>query len=170
MQIATLGPAGTDSEHASHHYNSIKKLNCNVKLFQSYEEAADSLLDGESNYCIMASAASDFPKFVFQAPYRGKMEIADAFTFPTADIVLIKRKDVQEVKSVLCYAGNVGLLNGKYKVVDCKSKSLAPLECLEGKADAALTSIRLFDNNKFDLVESFGSFKMSWNVFRKIRF
>lgn len=169
MQISTLGPEGTDSEYASHHYSSIKKLNSKVKLFPSYKEAADSLVKGESDYFLMASAAADFSEFVFKLPYRGKIEISDAFVFPTADIVLIKRKGVQKVKTVLCYAGNAGLVaKEKYKIVDCKSKSLAPTECLQGKADAALTSIRLFDKDKFHLVENFGSFKMSWNVFRKI--
>jgi prephenate dehydratase len=168
MIISTLGPAGTDSEHASHHYNFIKKLDSKVKLFPSYNEAIDSLMKGQTDYCIIASAASDFSKFVYALPYRGKIEIADSFVFPTADIVLIKRKDVHEVKSVLCYAGNTGFVKEKYEIVDCKSKSLAPIECLQGKADAALTSIRLFDKNEFDLVENFGSFKMSWNVFRKI--
>jgi len=168
MQISTLGPAGTDSEHASHHYSSVKKLNSKVKLFPTYKEAVESVIKGESDLCVIASAAPDFFAFVFQPPYMGKIEIIDSFIFETAEIVLIKRKDVKKVNSVLCYAGNAALVKEKYKIVDCKSKSLAPIECLQGKADAALTSIRLFDKEKFDLVENFGSFRMSWNVFRKI--
>ena len=165
--IATLGPTGTDSERASKAYQSRLGL-AQADRYPTYTSGFVSFDSALSDCLVIASAAPEANEYVFSKPYRSTIEITDAFLSRTLDMVLVKRKGVKVIRSVAIHPATAPLLREtNYELFSSTSKSQAVIDCLNKKADAALTSISCFDSAKCDLVENFGSYNMSWAVFQR---
>ena len=186
ITLATLGPSGSDSEAAAKSYaaklvphtipyrleDGVARVGVSiggirtakVELHPTYKDAIDSLVAGGSDLAVVASAAHDLSDYIFGKPYRA-IKINGFFMHPTDEILFVRRKGIVKVRSVALYPATRPLVKGEYKIVASVSKSQAAEDCLECRADAAVITTRSYDPNKFDVVERYGAFMMSWNVF-----
>ncbi len=164
--IATLGPARTDSYLAASFYRFSVAPDAHIGLHPTFEEALGYVVSGLVDCGIVPTVYTGSDNFVFGKRYDG-IEIVDTFVLSTDPMVLLKRKDVSDMGSVTSHPAVRHLVDLRYDFVPSKSKAQAVVDCLNGVADGVLTSLRCYEPEFFDVVKQFDPVPMSWSVFAR---
>jgi bacilysin biosynthesis protein BacA len=82
ITIATLGPEGTSSDLCCSYFTKyILKTSVQCKLFESYEDAARTVMSGTSDLLLVANAYNKINEFYISC----QLELSTFFVFDTAD-------------------------------------------------------------------------------------
>ena len=177
IDIATLGPSGTDSEAAAKKILEEKGLPGEVVLCDSFEAAKKHAIENNSYFLIPAayvvrvrdgSVKDTWGDFNFREMDR--LETIDAVVSPLKDMGVAKNKDCNNPQSVALHPAT-DVFAEKY-VPDLRreyilSKPLAVKECSEGKADMCIGSIDVIERfENLEIVEIFKP-KMVWVLYKR---
>ena len=180
QRMATLGPAGTSSERAARHlaeYLSVgwpgeeRTPRHAVALFDRYELAAASVLDGDSSLLIVANAYHDISDF-YMSP---QLIIRGVFCMNTPQYG-IAAKNGQVPHGTITVASHPApvplipqlLSSGQARnvtVVEYDSTSAAARAAAEGSVDVALTTVPAAEAYDLVVVTGTRDIRMVWSVF-----
>ena len=163
-RLGTLGPAQTNSELAILYYMRVHDIHTRPGLYATMEDAAKDLRAGKIDACVACSVYTKLYKLTFENV--DALMIIDAFVFDTMAMMLAKRKEVGEIRTVVSHPSPVPLLDKyDYQITETTSNSVAASLCAEGQFDACMTTggaAREFD---LEVVHDFGPISMSWTVY-----
>ena len=167
--ISTLGPAGTDSERAAHHYTNRLRTNPwtkhEVVLFSSFEEVLRSVSIEKAHCGIVPAAYNELFQLHVQALNDG-LYIRDVFILPTKEMVLAKGKYCNgKIKSIALHPSTESLVPFGIEKVYVRSKPLGIEKVVNGEVDAAIASRDVAEKHNLEIVESYGEIPMTWEVF-----
>jgi prephenate dehydratase len=166
--ISTLGPEGTCSEYASQFYIDKNNYEGTIELYSSFEESVEALKNNKSDCVIIPSAYKKLAEIIFQE--QNFIEIVDVFKLATPNLVIAKRRNVQEVKKVATHSSPSSLAKGYFpdaELVLAKSNSAAAQMLLASEVDACITTIVCAKKHSLYVIHDFGGIAMGWNVLKK---
>ena len=163
--MATLGPSGTDSENAAEEFLKNKSINGEIKLFDTFFESLNSVVEGKNDFAIVPSAFPQFADCVFDFP---ELMIIDSFVLPLKDLVIAKRKDKEKIRTIAIHPATKDLvkaIGNEVEIIEVTSKPLAAKMAALGKVDACIASLDVVRNLGLKVVHKFECVNMSWAVF-----
>ena len=168
-KIATLGPAGTDSERAAHHYAERTKIYSLTKhevvLFPSFEEVLKNVSTEKAYFGIVPAAYNELFRLHVQALKDG-LYISDVFILPTKELVMAKGKWCNgNIKSIAIHHSTESLAPSGIEKVYVQSKPLGIEKVVNREVDAAIASRDVAEKHNLEIVETFGEIPMTWEVF-----
>ncbi|HEV3095301.1 MAG TPA: hypothetical protein VGY30_12435 [Solirubrobacteraceae bacterium] len=165
----TLGPTGTCHENALRHYLVYQGLpNANIVLVDDLLEEGLELLRGKSETFLVQCSAHVQVHLVTER-YHEEVFVIDTFIYPTKELSLLVRRDVEHPKSLGIVSATRGYLdlNRFDTVIDEPSKPVVARKLLAGEYDAGLTHSHHAAENpdKLRLVELYGAVDTTWVVY-----
>lgn len=169
MVVATLGPAGTCSENASMHYIQLKKGTGQVKLYASFEDAVEAVINKEADYMVVPSAYRKLADIIFQK--RLCVEIVDVFQMETPGLVIADKGKGVPIRIIASHSSPLGLakeyFGSEVEYVISKSNGDSAKLLLDGKVDACITTVKCVNLYNLNVVFDFGPISMGWNVMKR---
>ena len=169
MIIATIGPSGTCSENASKYYIQLQNKEGEIKLFSTFEDAVEAVINKEADYLIIPSAYRKIADIIFQNRY--VIEIDDVFRMETPGLVIAYKENMMSIKTVATHSTPLILakeyfgLDVEFIISNSNGESARLL--LDGTVDACVTTIKCVNMFNFNVLYDFGSISMGWNVFKR---
>ncbi|QUJ70608.1 hypothetical protein KDD30_22240 (plasmid) [Photobacterium sp. GJ3] len=171
--IFTLGPKGTSSEYASHHFSNWMKSRYSesdhsIFLKNTYEEARDNL-HKEDGLLIVANAYSQVNDFYMDP----KLTLLGSFLFDTPMYGLATKNTVADRPLVVAsHPAPIPLIRELLpegmkieRVVEMKSTSAAAAAVVEGQVDLALTTEVAAGLHQLKFISRVRPIHMLWSVF-----
>lgn len=172
--IGTLGPAGTSSESAAaalwHQMNDLPS-EPQTTLYDTYEEAAQSLLDREVSHFVVANAYRGVNEFYMDT----RMALAGVFIMDTPLYGLAKsrrRTRVPAEPSIATHPAPAPLIAqllpprfSQGKVLIMNSTSAAAMAANGGRTDLALTTEPAVAAYDLEFISRTRPIRMVWSVF-----
>jgi len=142
--VGTLGPEKTNSEKSAHEYMLREQLTAyELRLYDTFEEVADRVIDGTLDRGIVCTAYLKFSAVYFErAP---KLRIAEAFVSALHPMVIAARPGIA-LTGQLRLAIQPAILPllrrflGQTEVKPAASNASAALDVIAGKVDVCLTT------------------------------
>jgi ABC-type amino acid transport substrate-binding protein len=169
-KIATLGPDGTSSAAAANYL--VRDIaDIGVELFASYELAAASVVDGSTDFLIVANAYAEINRFYISA------DLVPVGAFPMATPpygIATDRGCVRDLKSGLLATHPAPMhlaqnwmdeIGASLEIVLAPSTSAAAEMVRSGRAAACITNDNARMAAKLDFVSSVRPIRMIWTVF-----
>ena len=175
IRLGTLGPEGTSSEYVTkkfvkNHLDS-NHTECEIKLYDTFEEAREKLIDGSINYIICPHAYKQINDF-YMNPFISLIEIFQCDT-PMYGVAVRKdysfeNKDLEE-QVIVSHSAPLELVTNyldkkpNFHIVNSTSKAAELIS--NGDFNLAITNEEAV--RKFDLrfVCEFKKISMSWSLF-----
>jgi hypothetical protein len=164
----TLGPAGTCHENALLHYLEFQGLSSfEVVLVEDLLEAIVRVRDEPNTFLVQCSAHVQV--HLVTERYHEEVFVVDTFLYPTKDLALLIRTDVQEPKSLGIVSATRGYtdLTRWETVVDEPSKPVVARHLLERRYDAGLTHVHHAEEHPelLRVAERYGAVDTTWVVY-----
>ncbi len=174
LGIATLGPSGTSSEAAARALSTSLlgrgHERATVALYPSYEQAARSVLDDETQLLVVANAYAGANTFYMN----GALTLGAVFVKDTPDYGLASAKPVDESAplSIASHPAPVPLIAELLPdgmtvkaLLEESSTSAAAQAVVSGRADAALTTGPAAAKHGLSFFSRTRPIRMLWSVF-----
>jgi hypothetical protein len=170
----TLGPSGTCHENALRRYLAFQGVDeFELVLVEDLLGAIGRVKDESNTFLVQCSAHVQV--HLVTERYHEQVFVIDTFIYPTKELGLVFRNDVEEHKSLGIVSATRGYLDlSRFEtIVDQPSKPVVARNLLDGKFDAGLTHVHYAREypEQLRLVEYYGAVDTTWVVYgRKKRF
>jgi hypothetical protein len=170
----TLGPAGTCHENALRHYLAFQGVEeFELVLVEDLLGAIGRVKDEPNTFLVQCSAHVQV--HLVTERYHEDVFVIDTFIYPTKELGLVFRNDVDQHKSLGIVSATRGYLDlARFEtIVDQPSKPVVARNLLDGQFDAGLTHVHYAREHpeQLRLVEYYGAVDTTWVVYgRKKRF
>jgi hypothetical protein len=164
----TLGPSGTCHENALLHYLEFQGLaSFEVVLVEDLLGSIERVRDGANTFLVQCSAHTQV--HLVTERFHEEVFVIDAFVYPTKELALLVRTDVEEPTSLGIVAATRGYtdLTRWAAIVDEPSKPVVARNLLAGDYHAGLTHLHYVRDHP-DLLrveECYGAVDTSWVVY-----
>lgn len=164
----TLGPSGTCHENALRHYLDFQGIaDFDLELVPDLLAAIVHVRDRPDTFLVQCSAHVQV--HLVTERYHSDVFVIDTFIYPTKELGLVVRTDVEEPKSLGIVSATRGYLDLEpwETVVDQPSKPVVARNLLAGQFDAGLTHVHHADEHpdELRLVEYYGAVDTTWVVY-----
>jgi hypothetical protein len=165
----TLGPEGTDHENATLEYLRLQDLSEVAEISLVTDLVRDGLprLRTEPNSLLVQCVAHQQVNEVNMNP--GEVFMVDTFMFPTMELGVVTRTDVETPKTMGLMKATTAYLKDPeaWEITHEPSKPVVTEGLLEGRYDAGVTFAKDARENPevLRVVESFGEVPTAWVVF-----
>jgi hypothetical protein len=164
----TLGPAGTCHENALQHYLAFQGVTPHeVVLVEDLLDAIGRVREEPNTFLVQCSAHVQV--HLVTERYHEEVFVIDTFIYPTKELGLVFRNDVEEHKSLGIVSATRGYLDlSRFEtIVDQPSKPVVARNLLDGKFDAGLTHVHYAEEypEQLRLVEYYGAVDTTWVVY-----
>lgn len=175
LRIATLGPEGTSSEAAAQALAVALARRghetVQVDLLDTYESAAARVLDGHANLVIVANAYADVSEFYMEP--RFQLTAAFVKDTPNYGLAALKPWEGEGSLTVASHPAPIPLIEQLLPegltvaaIVPALSTSAAAEAALQGRVDAALTTVPAAGLRGLRFFTRTRSIRMLWSVFK----
>jgi hypothetical protein len=166
----TLGPAGTCHENALRNYLDFQGLtDYEIDLVPELLPAIDRVRGEQDTYLVQCSA--HLHVHLVTERYYTEVFVIDTFIYPTKELVLLVRTDVEHHRSLGIVSATKGYpdLSKWETIIDEPSKPVVARKLLAGEYDAGLTHSHYADEHpdKLRLLEYYGAVDTTWVVYGK---
>jgi hypothetical protein len=164
----TLGPTGTCHENALLHYLEFQGLESyEIDLVPDLLEAIVRVRDEPRTFLVQCSAHVQV--HLVTERYHEHVFVIDTFIYPTKELGLLVRRDVDQPRSLGIVNATRGYLDlGRFETIfDEPSKPVVAAHLLEGRYEAGLTHTHHADEHPDELVlaERYGAVDTTWVVY-----
>lgn len=165
----TLGPSGTCHENALRHYLDFQGLSDAriVLVSDLLEEGLELLRDKPDTFLVQCSAHVQV--HLVTERYHKEVFVIDTFLYPTKELSLLVRTDVEEPQSLGIVSATRGYtdLTRFETIVDEPSKPVVARKLLAGEYDAGLTHLHHAHENPeaLRIEEVYGAVDTTWVVY-----
>jgi hypothetical protein len=170
----TLGPAGTCHENALRRYLAFQGVEqSELVLVEDLLGAIGRVKDEPNTFLVQCSAHVQV--HLVTERYHEDVFVIDTFIYPTKELGLVFRNDVDEHRSLGIVSATRGYLDlSRFEtIVDQPSKPVVARNLLDGQFDAGLTHVHYAREypDQLRLVEYYGAVDTTWVVYgREKRF
>ncbi|HVZ38579.1 MAG TPA: hypothetical protein VHI13_04835 [Candidatus Kapabacteria bacterium] len=168
MRFATLGPHGTCHENATLNYARHFGIeNAEIVLFDDFGTGLELLHDRDVDYLVQNSAHLEV--HLITERYFKEISVIDSFIYPTREMVLLERIDVEHPRTMALMPACEGYLDGieypETRLVP--TKPAAALLLHAGEVDAAIVHIENYTNypGQYRLRKYIGAVVTAWIVY-----
>jgi hypothetical protein len=164
----TLGPAGTCHENALRHYLRFQRVTPHeVVLVEDLLAAIGRVREEPNTFLVQCSAHVQV--HLVTERYHEEVFVIDTFIYPTKELGLLLRNDVEEHKSLGIVSATRGYLDlSRFEtIVDQPSKPVVARNLLAGWFDAGLTHVHHAEEHpdELRLAEYYGAVDTTWVVY-----
>lgn len=159
--IYTLGPTGTNCEHAAHTWFTQRNRTGRVHLCPTLETAAERLPYDGTAALLGCVVYPDLHYLVFQNLHR--LTLADQFIIPTHRMVLAAR-DTRAPLTVATHPAPQSLVPEGLTRVLTTSNARAAQECADGSVDACVTTLPAAQSHRLRVITDFGPVPMGFTI------
>jgi hypothetical protein len=164
----TLGPEGTCHENALRHYLQFQGiLYFELILVEDLLGAIGRVREQRNTFLVQCSAHVQV--HLVTERYHEDIFVIDSFVYPTKELSLLVRRDVEHPKSLGIVSATRGYLDLSTweTIIDEPSKPIVARHLLEGRYDAGLTHLHHAAENPdaLKVVEVYGAVDTSWVVY-----
>jgi len=164
----TLGPAGTCHENALRHYLEFQGIDdFELILVEDLLGAIGEVREQPNTFLVQCSAHVQV--HLVTERYHEEVFVVDTFIYPTKELGLVVRTDVEEPKSLGIVSATRGYLDLSpwETIVDQPSKPVVARNLLDGRFDAGLTHVHHAEEHpdELRLVEYYGAVDTTWVVY-----
>lgn len=168
MKFYTLGPKGSCHENATKAYLSFHGIeNYELNLVDTIFEGVELVRLNSGSYLIQCSAHLDV--HLVTEMYLGEIHVVDSFVFPTQNMALLKRKDVEAPSSLGIPEPSMGYINPAdwSEIIFENTKPTVTKNLLLGKYDAGFAYERdaIEHPDDLEVVRTIGEVVTSWVVY-----
>lgn len=167
--VATLGPSGTCGEHVFLLNQGRFGSNAKLTLHKYYNDVVGSVMDGESDYGLVAAAYPDLHHLIF-SNYQS-LSIVDCFLAETPELVVACINSTEhKPKKISCFSAVEPLAKDLYPegiLIKALSNAHAADLVVCGVADHAITTLPAAASRNMEIAYSFGCISIPWVVFKK---
>ncbi|GGX57522.1 hypothetical protein [Saccharospirillum salsuginis] len=172
LKFATLGPTGSCHEYALRAYFEFQVLdNAEIVFTMDYMEALEWLRNDQVDF-IMQGCVHPKTKDVIEK-YHKEVFVIDSFLYPTQELAVVVRKDVNEPKSFGLMPATSGYVDLDLwtEVYEELSKPMVSQNLLAGKYDAGLcyTHIARQHPDLLRVEHIIGEIVQPWMLYGKVR-
>ncbi|HXP29135.1 MAG TPA: hypothetical protein VN804_05225 [Solirubrobacteraceae bacterium] len=170
----TLGPSGTCHENALRRYLAFQRVEeFELVLVEDLLGAIGRVKDEPNTFLVQCSAHVQV--HLVTERFHEEVFVIDTFIYPTKELALVFRNDVEEHKSLGIVSATRGYLDlARFEtIIDQPSKPVVARNLLDGQFDAGLTHVHYAREHpeQLRLVEYYGAVDTTWVVYgRKKRF
>jgi hypothetical protein len=166
--LITLGPEGTCHENALLHYLEFQGVtDYETVLVEDLLAAIGRVREHPNTFLVQCSAHVQV--HLVTERYHNDVFVIDSFVYPTKELALLARTDIEHPKSLGIVSATRGYLDLSpwETIVDEPSKPVVARHLLEGRYDAGLTHAHHATENPdaLRLVELYGAVDTSWVVY-----
>jgi hypothetical protein len=164
----TLGPAGTCHENALEHYLDFQGIDdFELVLVEDLLGGIGRVKDEPNTFLVQCSAHVQV--HLVTERYHEEVFVIDTFIYPTKELGLVLRNDVEQHKSLGIVSATRGYLDlSRFEtIVDQPSKPVVARNLLAGEFDAGLTHVHYAEEHPdaLRLVEYYGAVDTTWVVY-----
>jgi hypothetical protein len=164
----TLGPAGTCHENALRHYLDFQGLTSfDIDLVPDLLAAIVRVRDEPDTFLVQCSA--HLQVHLVTERYHERVFVIDTFIYPTKELGLLVRVDVEQPRSVGIVSATRGYLDLDpwENIIDEPSKPVVAANLLAGRYDAGLTHVHHAEEHpdRLRLVARYGAVDTTWVVY-----
>ncbi len=164
----TLGPSGTCHENALRHYLDFQEVTeFELELVEDLLEAIVAVRERPNTFLVQCSAHVQV--HLVTERYHEDVFVVDTFIYPTKELGLIVRNDVERPRSLGIVSATRGYLDLSpwETIIDQPSKPVVAANLLAGRFDAGLTHVHHAEENpdELQLVEYYGAIDTTWVVY-----
>lgn len=164
----TLGPSGTCHENALRHYLDFQGVSeFELELVDDLLEAIVAVRDRPNTFLVQCSAHVQV--HLVTERYHEHVFVIDTFIYPTKELGLVVRQDVEQPRSLGIVSATRGYLDlSRWEtIVDQPSKPVVAANLLAGRFDAGLTHVHHAEEHPdvLHLVEYYGAVDTTWVVY-----
>ncbi len=164
----TLGPSGTCHENALLHYLEFQGLSdFEVVLVEDLLAAIGRVREQRNTFLVQCSAHVQV--HLVTERYHEEVFVIDTFIYPTKELGLVVRTDVEEPKSLGIVSATRGYLDLApwAPIIDEPSKPVVARHLLEGRYDAGLTHVHHAAEHPelLRVQEHYGAVDTTWLVY-----
>ncbi|MEU0531872.1 prephenate dehydratase domain-containing protein [Amycolatopsis tolypomycina] len=171
--VGTLGPAGTSSEQAARHVWRTFAADGppEIRLFDTYEKAAEALRSGEVSHVVVASAYSGVNDYYMDT----RLALCGAFIQDTPLYGLARRRDRKALPDwprIATHPAPTALIAQLlperftgYEAIKVTSTSAAAIAVGDGVVDLALTTQPAVAAHDLEFISRTRTIRMLWSVF-----
>ena len=161
-QVHTLGPHGTNLESAAHEWLRRQRVDGNVILHASLEDALDAVPDEDGEHALAACAVyPDLHTLTFSNLHRLRM--VDSFIMPTHNMVLAST-GADHPRTVSTHPAPAGLVPGDAESRLVLSNSQAAIDCAAGNSEGCITTIVAAERHGLRVLRDFGPVPMVFTI------
>jgi hypothetical protein len=164
----TLGPSGTCHENALQHYLEFQGIDAaEIVLVEDLLAAIEQVRDRENTFLVQCSAHVQV--HLVTERYHREVFVIDTFLYPTKELALLVRTDVDDPASLGIVSATRGYLDLTRfsELIDEPSKPVVARNLLAGSYDAGLTHLHYAEEHP-DLLrveEVYGAVDTTWVVY-----
>jgi hypothetical protein len=164
----TLGPSGTCHENALRHYLDFQGLETfEILLVTDLLEAIGQVREQPNTFLVQCSAHVQV--HLVTERYHEEVFVVDTFIYPTKELGLLVRADVDAPTSLGIVSATRGYLDLApwMTIVDEPSKPVVAANLLAGRYDAGLTHVHHAEEHpdELRLAEYYGAVDTTWVVY-----
>jgi hypothetical protein len=164
----TLGPSGTCHENALRRYLAFQGVEeFELVLVEDLLGAIERVKDDPHTFLVQCSAHVQV--HLVTERFHEDVFVIDTFIYPTKELGLVFRNDVEEHKSLGIVSATRGYLDlARFEtIVDQSSKPVVARNLLNGQFDAGLTHVHYAREypEQLRLVEYYGAVDTTWVVY-----
>ncbi len=164
----TLGPSGTCHENALRHYLEFQGLtDFEIDLVPELLPAIDRVREQPDTYLVQCSA--HLHVHLVTERYYKEVFVIDTFIYPTKELALLVRSDVERPRSLGIVSATRGYpdLTKWETIIDEPSKPVVARKLLDREYDAGLTHLHYAEEHpdRLRLQECYGAVDTTWVVY-----
>jgi hypothetical protein len=168
VTLVTLGPTGTCHERAAIEYMAFQGVDdFEIEFIGDFLDGLE-LIRGKDNAFLVQCSAHPLVHKVTER-YWSEIFVVDTFIFSTKSLALLRRRDVEEPKTLGLVPATAGYvdLSAWDEVIDVQSKPIVAEELLAGRYEAGLTHLEHLATHpdELALVEEIGEIDTTWVVY-----
>lgn len=173
MVIATLGPPGTCSEKAAHYFDFTEQLDGTVVLRDSFEDAVEMTLKGDSSFAIVPAAYPGIADIFFDNIDR--LSVHKLFLFSTPDFVFACNKNSSYPNGAINIISHRAPMMLSRQVAEnfdieiettlARSNAAAAMKVASGEFSFGITNSASANRYGLRILVNFGSVHMAWLAF-----
>ncbi|MFI7358399.1 hypothetical protein ACIBTP_31305 [Streptomyces avidinii] len=175
LTFTTLGPGGSCHENAVQHYFGFQGIENDAKIDLTIDlhEGLERVRRGESDYLVQCSAHPEV--HLLTERYFSEVHVVDTFVYPTKELVLLSRADVERPRSLGLVPATAGYVDVSQweEVIPVASKPVVGAGLLAGAYESGLTHLEYLEksNGALRLDRYIGAVTTTWVVYgRRPRF
>lgn len=158
-KIYTLGPAGTNCEMAAKAWLKSRKINGEIRLRPTLEEAVGCVKNDKEAALLSCVVYPDLHKLVFANI--NTVEFFDCFVINTYPMVLAT-SGVDHPRTITTHPAPENLIQPFNNIIYATSNSQAALDCAAGKAEGCITTEQCAQKLNLKIIKNFGELPMGF--------
>lgn len=167
-RFTTLGPTGSCHENAVAHYLEFQGIaaEAEIDLTTDFDEGLERVRHGDTDFLVQCSAHPEV--HLITERYFGEVHVVDTFVYPTKELVLLTRVDVEHPRTLGLVPATAGYVDvTAWEVVTEPSKPIVGRNLLAGKYDAGLTQLEYLElsGGALRLAAYIGAVTTTWLVY-----